>query len=361
MLKIHLKDPSLAQEANEKLAALGYDYKTQGVIFDTPETVKWQFLDYYNTDAYLKDKNGQYQKDQITGGEDRDVTAEECMKFWNIKYDGIGKVDICYGRCPQDEMQLLINFIANNTEIIEKVREAKELLERFEGEVDKETVDAVSALDYVPEPPALLPEEERTDRSVQGGILKAKSWGVDPFYIVFGNVENPVFMKDRQHVEPVYDSLYRCDDGLAVMLVPQLPLDHKAGTIAMNTFEYAWNYLGLREDAYYFIHMVWKNCFKVQHSKSVIHNMADSFIDTYNAEELKERMLTVANYLNKTYPEYRTVKYDPNPHRWQRFSYGDQHENSTLCLLNALYVACDKLDSNIAASAVEEITTPVEA
>ena len=367
MLKIHLKDPAQAELANQKLKKLGRDYKSEDfpVVFNSPETVQWQFVEYYNSDAHLSSPNCIRVKSEMTQGEDRDVTAEECMKYWNIKLDGIGRVDIAYDRCPEDHALILVLFISGNIDLIEKVEDGLELLEKSGMDTSnpegKKILEAFEKLEYVYEP-EMLPEEKRTKRDLQGGVFLAKYWSVAPHdfvHVAFGAVDSPRFMKDRQFVDDIHNNLYKCDDGRGVLLVPQIPLDNTAGKIAEEAFNKAWE-LGVRENPYYFIHMIWKNAFKVQHSKSTIHNMADSFIDTYNAQELKDRMLTVAKHLNTTYPEYRKVNYDPAPHRWKRFSYGDQHQNTMVCLLNALYVACDKLSTNLAASAVQEITAPVE-
>lgn len=368
MLKIFLKDPSQAEIANQKLKALGWDYKKEGVVFNSPESIDWQYVDYYNSDAHLSSPNCVRIKSEMTQGVDRDVTAEECMKYWNIKIDGVGATDITYNRCPEKNMLMLVLFISGNEDMIDKVQDGLELLEKSgmdttnpEGQLILETF---QRLEYEPEPPALLPEDKRTDRSIQGGVMKAKYWGSAPsgdyVHVIFGAVDDALFMKDRQYQEDIYNSLYRCDDGRGVLMVSQIPIDNTAGKVAEAVFNRAWE-MGVRENPYYFIHTIYRNSFKLERSKSTIHDMADSFMDTYSLQELKDRIITTGNMLNTQHPAYHKVKYDGTKRDWNRFSYPSNYENTTVCLLSALYVALHKQSPEMASEAVNELTIPVTA
>lgn len=366
MLKIHLKDPANAELANQKLKELGWDYTsdTFPVVFNSAETVQWQFVDYYNSDAHLSSQNCIRIKSEMTQGEDRDVTAEECMKWWNIKFDGIGTVDISYDRCTTNAMLILVLFISGNTDLIEKVENGLELLEKSGMDTTnsegQKILEAFQKLEYV-YVPELLPEDERTDRSVQGGVIKAKYWGVAPtgdyVHVIYGNVETAAFMKDRQYKEDIHNNLYRCDDGRGVLLVPQLPIDHKAASVADAAFNRAWE-MGVRENFYYFIHMVWKNCFEIKQDRETMNRYAESIKGFYNAQELKDRVLEIAKHVNSSMPLSSRLQYNPKKAAWNRFSYNEKYDKTMVALLNAMFYSLYQISKNVAAEAVEEIMTP---
>ena len=94
--------------------------------------------------------------------------------------------------------------------------------------------------------------------------------------------------------------------------------------------------------------MIWKNAFALPEDKTARTEIANSFIEHYSVEELKERFLNVVSHLNNHYPTYRRVNYTPSKPTHNRWSYSGTDQNSVTGILNCLFLALWKTDKEAA-------------
>jgi len=349
-VRIKLKETLSSAKANKTLAQLGWDEKNNGKVFHSRKDREYQFADYYSAPENSLDipadeeKNRVFIKNSITNGEERPVTFEECeQRFGCWMQVNESDVDISYSRTEDKDMLILILFVLGNKQHIQYIKDGIELLERSSLIASDEEKEVFNSLELPDETIELLPEEDRTDRSIQGGVAKMKYWGTAPqgdfVHIAFGNVKDTTFMKDKQHVNPVYDSLYRCDDKKGVLLVPQIPFDQKAQDIAMNSYKAAYD-MGVREHIFYYILMIWSNCFLLPSDDSkLIKETAHELSLWYTTEELQARMEEIGKKINDHYPDYHRITYNPTVHSYHRFGYGGKGQNSLVGLLNCFSLA----------------------
>ena len=143
--------------------------------------------------------------------------------------------------------------------------------------------------------PEKLPVEERTKKDLQSGHMLCKSWGLQPFWVIFGKVDKPRFMKNKVYVDDAYNSLYRDKKGYGYLLLPLMPLNNNTVEFAEQVYDEAWD-MGLREAFTYFIPMVYGL------DVVNINKVADDFREFYTVEELKERFYFVYKTTHSIFP-----------------------------------------------------------
>lgn len=349
---------------NQKLYDLGWNQKESGQPFKDKAYYKWQFQDFFNNLDGCAEKANQLdyansQRLMLTGGEDRDCTYEECLAVYgNEMKENQLYLDIKFDRGSRKSMIACALFASgkSNQGYIEFVKNGKDLLNKSKLTLDEESQKILDSLERVDKDPEMLPEDERMDRSIQGGTLLARYWSPAPdnfVHIIFGNVEDASFLKNRQHVDSVYDSLYRCDDKRAVLMVPQIPFGEQGAEVAKNAFYMAAT-LGVTENPNYFIHMVWKNAFALPEDGKGRKKIAASFNESYTIEELEARFMTVVSHLNNHYPTYRRAIYNPKKATFNRWSYQGNDQDGITALLNCLYQAIWNVDKDAAFKVVSE-------
>lgn len=120
-------------------------------------------------------------------------------------------------------------------------------------------------------------------KKLESGVLKCKSWGIEPFWVVFGKVIEPKFMVKENN------RLYRDKKGLGYMLLPLINLSLRSHFDEIITK--AWK-LGLREHPAYFGLMVYKMNYMV------VEETAKDLGDFYSESELMERIAIIVNSIN---------------------------------------------------------------
>jgi hypothetical protein len=211
---------------------------------------------------------------------ERNLTADELKDiFPKWTETGLFETDLYYGRTPKKEMQHIVEFINGHQYDIEHITDVETLIER--GEISSATFQSVLRLLEKPEEiNEEYPEEEQAKQcELQGGHLLCKSWGPNPFWVVYGSVKRPQFLKERKYVDNDLNSLYRDDQGRGYLLIPLY--DFSLGFFE-KVYKEAWE-MGLREHPAYFIPCCYS--FKIQDIKET----AQSFFEFYSLEELTER------------------------------------------------------------------------
>jgi len=354
---------------NQKLYDLGWNQKESGQPFRDKAYYKWQFQDFFNNLDGCAEKAEQLdyanqQRLALTGGVDRDCTYEECLAAYGSEMqENQLCIDINFDRTDKKTMIACALFASGETnkEFIEYVQYSEDLLSKSELTLDAGGQKILESLEKSEEEPELLPEDERMDRSIQGGVMLAKYWSPAPdnfVHIIWGHVENASFLKNRQHVDSDYDSLYRCDKKRGVLMVPQIPFGQQSVEVAKNAFHMAAT-LGVQENPYYFIHMVWKNAFGLPESQKERKEIAATLNESYTIEELEVRFLNVVSHLNNHYPTYRRAIYDPKKGTTNRWSYQGTDQDSVTALLNCLYQAIWNVNRELAYSIVDEASKTV--
>lgn len=329
MLKIKLKNSSHSEKINELLKN---KYELPNIGFLTQkENQDW--LDDINKNpkspqAHLKP-------------EERNLTMQELksiFKAWTE--EGVLEYDFKYDRGNADDISKLSNFIKENSDKIDYLKNADELIKRFEKAVG-ESKNVLLNLNKQDEPPKKLPVKDRRIPNLQSGIMLCKSWGIKPFWVIFGRVERPTFLKEKIYVEDVYNNLYRDKNGYAYML---LPLNDFSEGFIENVINEAQE-LGMREHPNYFAATVYS-----YHIGIDIKTFADIFAEAYTTNELLERLKfhfqklrALYNYENDKHIKLSLPKFKFNPFANKNYftSYNNGLQEQ-LNLLNALFLAITK-------------------
>jgi hypothetical protein len=224
------------------------------------------------------------------------ITLEALKGLFNIWCEaGVMSFDVAYSRTSQAEAKRYAKFILKHADHIDRLEGAHELIERYE--LSKEEQVIITKLNYVKPAPKKLPVDQRTKRDLQGGLMLCKSWGLQPFWVIFGKTKDdqPVFMKERIYEEDEYNNLYRDKQGYAYLLIPLLPLNNSQLDFVEQVYNNAWN-MGLRESFNLFIPFVYGL------DLVNINSVAEDYQEFYTVEELRERFMMVFKATERTFP-----------------------------------------------------------
>lgn len=239
--------------------------------------------------AFVTEKDNQSWLDDINQNQnspqrllkpaDRDLTMEELKKLFPVWTEtGLLEADLDYGRTSEADMQKLASFICTHQDEIAYVTDSDTLLER--GSIEAAMHPIIEALESEPEEPEMLPEEEQSIPDLESGHLLAKSFSRDPFWVIYGNVERPTFLKKRLYKEEVYNDLYRDKKGFAYLL---MPLHDFSPGFGEKVFDEAYQ-IGLREEPHFFLHYLYN------YPYADLAGVARSLHSFYTVEELEQRL-----------------------------------------------------------------------
>ena len=137
--------------------------------------------------------------------------------------------------------------------------------------------------------------EEQTKPDLQSGLFFCKSWGFEPFWVVFGNVERPCFLKEKKYKDDLMNNIYRDKKGLTYLMIPLLPLNNRQIEFVQEVYEHAYN-LGLRENYNFIIPLVYGL------DLVNLNEVSQNYKETYTPEELQDRFKRVFQMTNSMYP-----------------------------------------------------------
>jgi len=90
---------------------------------------------------------------------------------------------------------------------------------------------------------ALKEEQEK----LNGGVMFVDSWGIKGFWLIFGNVEKPSYLKyEFEYDGEKHSDLYRDKEGNSYLLIPLMSMSHDGVEKVYEALAYAWDNLGLR-------------------------------------------------------------------------------------------------------------------
>jgi len=230
--------------------------------------------------------------------DDRDLELQELKDMFNHWTEvGLFQVDVAFGRTSEEQMQLIAKFIEENIDKIKYVQSGDELGNR--AEITEKQKVIIKGLEKKKQSPKKLPIEQRTNTDLQSGVLLCKGWGAgdNKFWVAFGNVDEPKFMKNRIYVDDLYNDLYKTKDGRAVMLIPLMPLSGSVegdSKFLLDVYNRACE-IGLVENPCYFLPMVYKTAFNEW------GDIVEQFVKDYTFEELQERFKATFKTINMVY------------------------------------------------------------
>lgn len=303
--------------------------------------------------SWLKDINENPkspQKHLKPEGEDLTLSKlKEMFPEWTE--NGILTVDTYFDRTSEDEAKKLCVFITKNYKEIKSIENADDLFELADiknavGDYSKdEILYHFKALKSPEKELEMLPEEERTKDDLQSGVMLCKSFSLSPFWVVFGKVESPMFMKNRIYKDDINNSLYRDKKGLGYMLIPLMPLSNDTVNFAYSVYEQAAE-MGLREHPLYFVMRVY-NMETVDFAKEDFCEKVEEFAKHYTKDELVERFNETYAHFHKFFEVCRiNFVYNLSKKMFvvtNRPSNRDDFRNK-LSILNILYKAIEKVD-----------------
>lgn len=227
---------------------------------------------------------------------DRDLTVEELKSFFPYDTEvGLLSFDVAFSRTTDKEAAKYAKFIEENEVALEHVIGGDSFLDKFNLTANQ--IKIFAALDK-PEPePEVLPKEEQTHPNLQGGLYLCRSFSPDPFWLVFGNVTSPVFLKVRKYKEDIYNNIYRDKKGYAYLMIPLLPLFHsgdKQVEFVSKVFDAAFQ-MGLRENFNFIIPIIYGL------DLTSYEDAARDYMEHYSIEELKERFYKLFEYTSSVY------------------------------------------------------------
>jgi hypothetical protein len=219
---------------------------------------------------------------------DRDLTMDELLKLFPLLCEvGLLSFDVAFSRTTDEEAQMYAEFIQTNKDIIDYLKGADELISRYKLNTDH--IEVINLLNKPYEDPQMLPIEEQYKPDLQSGLFLCKSFSTKPFWVIFGKVDQPQFLKERIYVDDLHNRLYRDKQGYGYLLLPQLPINNKQIEFVQEIYDYAYQ-MGLRENYNLIIPFIY--------GLDVINydDVANNYLAYYTNDELKERFYTIFKY-----------------------------------------------------------------
>jgi hypothetical protein len=260
--------------------------------------IKNSFITEQDTIDWLKDINYNPKSPQAhLKPENHDLTLDELKKMFPCWTEvGLLSFDVAFSRTSEEEAKKYAKFIEANKDSLEYIKGGDSFIERF----DLTTAQSRTVTELEQPEPELeeLPKEEQTNPDIQGGLFLCKSWSPKPFWLIFGNVERPVFLKVKKYKDDLNNRLYYDKAGYAYLMIPLLPLFHngdKQVDFVVKVYNEAAQ-MGLRENFNFIIPIVYGL------DLTNYEDAAKDYLEHYSIEELKERFVTLFKYTASVYP-----------------------------------------------------------
>lgn len=211
---------------------------------------------------------------------DRDLRMDELKGMFEMFTEiNVLSFDVAFSRTTEDEANLYAEFIQENFGLIKSLKGADELISRYSLTIEQKKI--IKAINAGYTEPEKLPKEEQQIPDLNGGVLLSVSWGKDPFWIIYGKVDKPTFLKEKIYVNDLYNNIYRDKKKHAYLLVPTIPANITMDELNKLASD-IWN-MGVREDIYYYM--------PILYSIEAPEGAYKSYAITYTLEEIHERFL----------------------------------------------------------------------
>ena len=175
-------------------------------------------------------------------------------------------------------------------------------------------------------PDEKLPVAEQKIPDLQGGLFLCKSFSPKPFWVIYGNVDKPTFLKTRIYKDDLYNDIYRDKQGYAYMLMPLMPISNSNIDFVTENYEIA-TQIGLRENINFIMPLIY-NLGLVN-----LIEVAKQYMEFYSQEELHERFETVLRNVSMSYTY----------NGWNGFVYRDRDKKFSATTNALIQTKCDIL------------------
>jgi hypothetical protein len=228
------------------------------------------------------------------------LSMSELMKIFP-SWTRIGELsfDVAFGRTSDEEALLYGNFILENQEKL-TLKNGEELISRYP--ITPEIIKVINEINVPDSEPEMLPIDEQNKPELECGILLCKSFSPEPFWVIYGRVDTPAFLKTKIYKNDIHNRIYRDKEKRAYMMIPLMPINNDISNFSYETYDKAWG-IGLREHPNYFLPLVYRLEIK---DPAVT---ANDFEEFYSDIELIERYHYVISRINSMKPYYTQLRW----------------------------------------------------
>lgn len=249
-----------------------------------------------------------YDRDHHKPGESFPSKEKYIGQFWNWYFDGPNVLNwkiSYYEEEDLEDFKALYEILSQHYDKIKKTKEWARFLKELNIEPNENDLKLIDA-----EKAQLAKEMEELPKDQQNyypefkdapgkGIAKLKTWGISYVWVMFGNVETPQFLKEKVHVNDLYNKFVKDKYNNSYVLIPLIPLGPKSVEVVQNTYQWLWEH-GIREEFFMFINLVYPNLCPTLKGKEV-ETQIDSWTEFYanDLELLNERFERAQTNLNQ--------------------------------------------------------------
>lgn len=248
------------------------------------------FLNNKNVEDAVKDIN----KPDSPQAHLQPMTKEKLIEMFPSWYEvGAMAFDIAYGRTSQVEAKEYAELIVTIKNDIQYITKADDIIERYDLSSKEQKV--IKSLNKLPEEPVKLPKDDRMIHDLQGGHYLCDSFSPQPFWVIYGNVDMPMFLKDKIYEDDMLNTLYRDKKGYAYLLMPLMKLGQEGLNKIIEAYHHAME-LGLREDPNYLLPLMYGL------DITNINDVAEGYLDFYGKNKLKQKFMDAFTHINHLFP-----------------------------------------------------------
>lgn len=244
------------------------------------------FLTDKHVKEWLEDVNNPESKFYIEREDGEKVDYSYLKSYFGSWMTTIGQLsfDVAYSRTSQEEASKYAKFIVKNSASIDYIKGGDQLISRYS--LTKKQKEVIASLEQPTEEPKELPTDQQNHPDLQSGLFLCKSFSPSPFWVVFGNVESPTFLKTKIYEDDLMNNIYRDKKGLAYLMLPLLPLGNNTSEFLCKVYERAYG-MGLREAFAFILPLIYGVEF------NELKTMVGDLKNFYTEDELMERFKSV--------------------------------------------------------------------
>lgn len=249
--------------------------------------------------AFLTDKNVEDTVKDINKPDSpqahlQPMTKQKLIETFPTWFEiGAMTFDIAYSRTSQEEAKEYAELIVLIKNDIQYITNGLDFIEKYNLNSKEQKV--IKSLNKLPKEPKKLPKCDRITHDLQGGNYLCDSFSPEPFWVIFGNVDKPVFLKNKIYEDDIMNDIYRDKKGLAYLLMPLMELGQEGLNKLMDAFNHAWD-IGLREDPNYLLPLIYGL------DITNINDVAEGYLDFYGKDKLKQKFMDAFIHTNNYFP-----------------------------------------------------------
>lgn len=263
---------------------------------------------------------------------EKDLTLQELKSMFSAWTEvGLLQIDVAFNRTGIEEMKRIAKFIYTYSDLIDYGTNLDTLIER--SKIAKKYHIVILDKERKMEEPKLLPKSKQHIPNVQSGLFLCKSFSLNPFWVIFGNVTNPQYMYTKIYEENLYNNIYKDTNNYSYMLLPQL---NGTKGLYKKVFDSAWE-IGLREHFDFIMPLLYKI------DIADTNKVGSEFARFYSLDELTSRFSHVVKEIIEASPNKNCIYLKDGDIIIESITVN----NATIQLLNALKLALENSIGNL--------------